>query len=262
MKNGVKIPANQSLIRGLSLIDILSDYPNGCSLAKLAELSQLNKSTTHRMLQALQFCGYVKPANNAGSYRLSTKCMAIGQKILSSINILDIATPILEKLNQTVGETVNFSTREDNHAIMLYKLNPISSMMQTRSYVGQQLKLYCSAMGKIFMAYDQPNYVAQYWKTQTAEIQQLTDYTIITQEKMVIELNQIKQQGYAVDNEENEIGVTCLAYPIFDEKNNVKYSLSVSLSTAKLAQWNLMELHHHIKNAAQEISQELGHTAN
>ena len=62
-ENSKKSVSNQSLIRGLSLIEILSNFPNGCPLAKLSELSGLNKSTTHRMLQSLQSCGYVKPTN-------------------------------------------------------------------------------------------------------------------------------------------------------------------------------------------------------
>lgn len=102
---------NQALIRGLRLLDILSDYPNGCPLAKLAELANLNKSTVHRLLQGLQNEGYVKPANAAGSYRLTIKCLSIGQKVLSSMNIIHVASPYLEQLNLKLGETINFSKK-------------------------------------------------------------------------------------------------------------------------------------------------------
>ncbi len=78
---------SQSLFRGLMLIEILSNYPNGCPLAHLSELAGLNKSTVHRLLQGLQSCGYVTPAPAAGSYRLTTKFIAVGQKALSSLNI-------------------------------------------------------------------------------------------------------------------------------------------------------------------------------
>lgn len=68
-----KPAGSQSLFRGLTLIEILSNYPNGCPLAHLSELAGLNKSTVHRLLQGLQSCGYVTPAPAAGSYRLTTK---------------------------------------------------------------------------------------------------------------------------------------------------------------------------------------------
>ena len=90
---------SQSLFRGLMLIEILSNYPNGCPLAHLSELAGLNKSTVHRLLQGLQSCGYVTTAPAAGSYRLTTKFIAVGQKALSSLNIIHIAAPHLEALN-------------------------------------------------------------------------------------------------------------------------------------------------------------------
>lgn len=146
---GKERPAgSQSLFRGLMLIEILSNYPNGCPLAHLSELAGLNKSTVHRLLQGLQSCGYVTTAPAAGSYRLTTKFIAVGQKALSSLNIIHIAAPHLEALNIATGETINFSSREDDHAILIYKLEPTTGMLRTRAYIGQHMPLYCSAMGR------------------------------------------------------------------------------------------------------------------
>lgn len=250
--------SNQSLVRGLSLLDILSDFPNGCPLAKLAELSELNKSTTHRMLQTLQSCGYVKPANTAGSYRLTTKCLMIGQKTLNSLNILNVVSPLLEQLNIEIGETINFSMRDQNHAIMMYKLEPTTGMMRTRTYIGQQLQLYCSAMGKIYLAYDKKEKVDKYWQENQSNIKQLTANTIISLDEMYKELENIRNKGFSYDNEENELGVTCIACPIFDVNSKVKYSLSVSLSTARLKSLDKKQFIETIKETAKNISLELG----
>lgn len=169
---------SQSLFRGLMLIEILSNYPNGCPLAHLSELAGLNKSTVHRLLQGLQSCGYVTTAPAAGSYRLTTKFIAVGQKALSSLNIIHIAAPHLEALNIATGETINFSSREDDHAILIYKLEPTTGMLRTRAYIGQHMPLYCSAMGKIYMAFGHPDYVKSYWESHQHEIQPLTRNTI------------------------------------------------------------------------------------
>ena len=125
---------SQSLFRGLMLIEILSNYPNGCPLAHLSELAGLNKSTVHRLLQGLQSCGYVTTAPAAGSYRLTTKFIAVGQKALSSLNIIHIAAPHLEALNIATGETINFSSREDDHAILIYKLEPTTGCCEPVLY--------------------------------------------------------------------------------------------------------------------------------
>lgn len=260
IKHSSELSSNgsQSLVRGLHLLDILSNFPNGCPLAKISELAELNKSTTHRLLQSLQAEGYVKPAHAPGSYRLSTKCLAIGQKTLSSLNIINIASPILEQVNLTTGETVNFSIREDDHAIMIYKLEPTTGMMRTRSYIGQHLQLYCSAMGKIFMAYDSSDYLSHYWQRNQSYIKKLTNNTITTIEAMIEELETIRTQGYAIDNEENELGVTCIAFPIFDINRKVSYSVSISLSTARLQLADKKIIFNHLQQAASLISSELG----
>lgn len=255
-----KPQGSQSLFRGLQLIEILSNYPNGCPLALLSELSQMNKSTVHRLLQGLQSCGYVKPAPAAGSYRLTTKLIAIGQKSLSSLNILHVAAPHLESLNIATGETVNFSSREDDHAILIYKLEPTTGMMRTRAYIGQHMPLYCSAMGKIYMAYGQSSYIEEYWHSHQDQIQQLTRNTITDIEQMYKELEQIKIQGFAMDKEENELGVSCIAVPVFDIHQRVSYSVSISLSTAKLKQIGEKTLIKPLKEAAKSISEELGLT--
>ena len=168
---------SQSLFRGLMLIEILSNYPNGCPLAHLSELAGLNKSTVHRLLQGLQSCGYVTPAPAAGSYRLTTKFIAVGQKALSSLNIIHVAAPHLEALNIATGETINFSSREDDHAILIYKLEPTTGMLRTRAYIGQHMPLYCSAMGKIYMAFGHADYVEAYWESHQDLIQPLTRNT-------------------------------------------------------------------------------------
>ncbi|BFU60048.1 MULTISPECIES: IclR family transcriptional regulator [Rodentibacter] len=256
-----KSSGNQSLIRGLRLLDMLSDFPNGCPLAKLAEISGLNKSTVHRLLQGLQSEGYVKPASTAGSYRLSIKCLSIGQKILTSMNIINVVSPYLEQLNLTLGETINFSQREDDKAIMIYKLEPTHGMLKTRAYIGQHIPLYCSAMGKLYLAYPKKEgYLSYYWQTHQNIIQQLTRNTITQLDEMEVELENIRQNKFAMDKEENEMGVVCIACPIFDSFHQVEYAVSVSMSIYKLRKIGIDFFLNEIKKTALEISKELGYT--
>lgn len=249
---------SQTLVRGLKLLELLSQFPNGCPLAQLSELAQLNKSTVHRLLQSLQQEGFVRPAPTTGSYRLTTKCLALGQRALSSLNILHIAAPHLEALNLKLGETVNFAMREGDQAILIYKLEPTTGMMKTRAYIGQRLQLYCSGMGKLFLAYDNPEYIPQYWQTKYDIIHQLTANTITTIPEMETELVKIRQQQFAMDNEENELGVSCIACPVFDHQGKVNYAVSISLSTARLSQLGFEMLYLSLRTAAQKISEELG----
>lgn len=249
---------SQTLARGLKLLKLLSHYPNGCPLAQLAGLAGLNKSTVHRLLQSLQQEGFVRPAPTAGSYRLTTKCLAIGQKAINSLNIIHIAAPHLENLNLTLGETVNFSMNQGDHAILIYKLEPTTGMMKTRAYIGQELQLYCSGMGKLFLAYGNQDYIPQYWSEKQNVIRPLTPNTITTVSAMREELEKIRRQQFSTDSEENEVGVSCIACPIFDHQGKVNYAISISLSTARLVQFGFTNLLPEIQSTARKISEELG----
>lgn len=253
-----KPAGSQSLFRGLMLIEILSNYPNGCPLAHLSELAGLNKSTVHRLLQGLQSCGYVTPAPAAGSYRLTTKFISVGQKALSSLNIIHVAAPHLEALNLATGETVNFSSREDDHAILIYKLEPTTGMLRTRAYIGQHMPLYCSAMGKLYMAFGQEDYVQHYWDNHQDEIRPLTCNTITGLPAMYDELAKIRECKMAMDREENELGVSCVAVPVFDIHGRVPYAISISLSTSRLKQVGEQNLLKPLRETALAISNELG----
>lgn len=256
-----KPAGSQSLFRGLMLIEILSNYPNGCPLAHLSELAGLNKSTVHRLLQGLQSCGYVTPAPAAGSYRLTTKFIAVGQKALSSLNIIHVAAPHLEALNLATGETVNFSSREDDHAILIYKLEPTTGMLRTRAYIGQHMPLYCSAMGKsLYGVWSAGLCGVLLGKTIKNQIQPLTRNTITDLPAMYDELAQIRETSMAMDREENELGVSCIAVPVFDIHHRVPYAISISLSTSRLKQIGEKNLLKPLRETAQAISNELGFT--
>ena len=248
----------QSLLRGLQLLELLSNFPNGCPLATLAAEAGMGKSTTHRLLQGLQCAGFVTPAPTPGSYRLTTKCVAIGQKALSSLNVIHISAKHLEALNLETRETVNLSTLEIDGAIMIYKLEPTHGMIRTRAYIGQHVSLYCSAMGKIFLAFCYAGQVADYWATHSDEITTWTAHTITRLPAMEKEIQEILQSGYAVDREEKELGICCVAAPIFDVTGQVKHSVSVSLTSAKLKQFGEKALAEQVMASARDISRELG----
>ncbi|MBB5193555.1 DNA-binding IclR family transcriptional regulator [Silvimonas terrae] len=247
---------SQSLSRAFQLIEVLSGFPNGCPLARLSELVELNKSTTHRILQALSAMGYVTHAGAAGSYRLTAKLVAVGQKALSSLNIIQVAAPFLETLNLETGETVNLSHWEADHTVLIYKLEPTRSVMRTHAYIGQQSALHCTAMGKLYLAHAAEGYVERYWAN--ARIERLTEHTIVALDALHAELAQIRATGIAFDREENELGVSCIAAPVFDVKQRVEYAISTSLPTSRLAAQGQEALIGPIRLAARQISAELG----
>lgn len=249
--------SNQSLYRGLKLIELLADYPNGCALNTLSEAAKLNKSTVYRLVQELQSCGFVRPCTN-GSYRLSSKLLEIGYRVMSDSNIYNLISEPLNKLNLELGETVNFSKREGDHCILLYKLNPISSVSRTRTGIGQTMPLYCTGMGKCYLAFDSDEKIEDYWKSHQQQIRLLTEYTVINFFDFMNQVRDIRKTLLSYDHEENELGISCIAAPIFNINYENEYALSVSATTKKLDYIGREKIEALITETASRISAELG----
>ncbi len=249
---------SQSLSRGLLLLEFLSDYPNGCPLALIAERTGLNKSTAHRLLNSLQGHGYVAQAHTPGSYRLTSRLAAVGYKVYSSFNILKLADPYLEQLNLELGHTVNFSTRAGNNYVLIYKLEATTGIFGTRFYIGQQLLLYCSAMGKTYLAHSPDEALVKYWDEERASIVQRTPHTITDLDALRAELKTILTEGISYDREENELGVICIAAPVFDIQGRVNYALSVAMPSARADETEQAAVAVAVRKTADCISRELG----
>ena len=249
-----------SLIRGLRLIEFLSDYANGCPLSRIAGRTGLNKSTAHRMLKSLQTLGYVIPATTPGSYRLTGKFVAVGHKVFSSLNVINVAAPHLEKLNLDTGHTVNLSAREGNNYILIYKLEPTDGVLRTHFYIGQRLILYCSGMGKAYLAHSPDAFLEKYWSEERAEIVRRTPNTIVDIAAMRKELARIRREGVSYDREENELGVICVAAPVFGLHRRVGYAISVTVPASRTDRKRLGETGGAVRETAALISHEMGGT--
>ena len=248
----------KSLARGLKIIDILGNYPNGCPLAKISQDAGFNKSTVHRLLQELIINGYVQPCATQGNYRLTTKLLVIGHHVVSSTNIYNLISPYLEKLNLAFSETVNFSMIDDDHAIMLLKLNPTNSILKTKTSIGQILPLYCTAMGKVYLAFSSDENIENYWQTHLSNIIKITDKTIVNFVDFQKEIEKVRQSYVAFDNEENELGISCIAAPIFDINYVNNYAISLSATTKKLNTIGFDKVQSLLLETCKNISSELG----
>lgn len=251
---------NQSLTRGMKIIEFLSDHPNGCALVDIADGTGLNKSTAYRLVKSLAALGYVTAAPGAGFYRLTSKFVAIGNKTYSSLDIIQIAQPHLRELNIQTGEMVKLSARENYHSVLIFFLEPTEGMFRTRSYVGQGHRIYCSAMGKCYLAFSPEGFLDRYWEEEKDHIVRYTSTTITNIEVMRHELARIRKDRISYDREENEVGISCIGSPIIGVDNKVDHAISITMPTSRFSIEH-MKLGEKVRDTAAAISRELGWSA-
>ena len=199
----------QSVERIFQLIESLAAHPAGAGLQRLAQDTDLAKSTVHRLLASLVSLGYAAQDEN-GRYRLTLKMFELSSGIVNSMDIMDVAKVHLERLAQRTGEAVHLVIRDGQDIVYIYKTE--SGPMRMSSRVGLRSPLYCTGVGKAILATLPADEVTNIWQHTTP--QKLTTHTIVEFDALQAQLAEVRTNGYAIDDEENELGVRCVAVAI------------------------------------------------
>lgn len=248
----------QSLTRAFSLLEALSEQPAGAHLQELVSQTGLHKSTVHRLLASMISLGYVKKvAEEEGKYRLTLKLFEIGGRIASNIDVTSICRIPLERLRNQVQEAVHLIVRDGCDGVYVQKWESQTNSYQMFSRIGMQRPLYCTAAGKSILSLLSDREVAQIWNN--TEIKAYTENTITNLEQLYGELDEIRQQGYALDNQENELGVRCVAAPIRDTTGQSQSAFSISAPIIRMSDDRIQEMVPILLETARTISRELGY---
>ncbi|SET02854.1 IclR family transcriptional regulator [Thorsellia anophelis] len=244
----------KSLSKALIVLEYLANYPDGLSLHQLSQELGMTKPTLHRILSTFEETGYVSQLNPSRDYQLTMKLLHIGHSALNS-NVLGLIKPYLFNLLNETQETINFLTFNADSIIFKEKLEPINAAFRTRTYVGLHLPMYCSAAGKCYLAYSSKRVRDDYWQRNASAMVALTENTILDQTKFFNELEKIKKQGYALDDEENEAGISCIAKPILNKQGMPIYAISISTLTPRMKQYGYDKLADKINQAVINIQE-------
>ena len=230
-----------------------------CEPAGLVELSnrlELHKSTVHRILSSLQMMGYVRQEEDTGKYRLSLKWMEISNRITEKMDIVSIARPYLRKLSEISGETVHLVEVEGNEAIYIDKVESGSNSIRMVSRVGSRIPLYCSGVGKAMLAERSDEEIEEIWNS--SDIRAMTPKTILSLDEFLETIREIRKFGYALDNEENEMGVRCIAASILDHEGKARNAFSISAPVGRMTDEKLKMLAEYVLESKRNISGEFG----
>lgn len=246
----------QSVDRAFSILEALSDGEIG--LVELSKRVGLNKSTVYRLLNTLISKGYVSQNFDNSKYKLTLKTLQIGSKVQSNLNIVNIAKPYIQQLSLDTNEVVHLVHIENNELIYIDKIES-NNTIRMHSYIGKSIPLYSSAVGKAYLAHLKENDFLSIWNDLQNNIIEFTRNTITTKERMLKEIAAIRKQGYAIDNEENEEGVICVASPIFNFNKELNYAISISTPKMRINQEKISFFGSLVKETSKKISKELGY---
>ncbi|HEX8984879.1 MAG TPA: IclR family transcriptional regulator [Bryobacteraceae bacterium] len=251
-------PKTQSvpaLERALLILEYLAKSRHGATLSQLSRKLELPKSTSHALLLTFERCGYVHREEQTGRYRLGTRLYALANMALSGISLRDQAAPFLQKLMRDTGLTVHLAILEQGEAVLIDRVEP-PGVPHVSTWVGKRMGLHCTALGKALIAHLPEAQVEDMVRRQG--LLRHNENTIASLKRLRQACELVQQSGYAIDDEEEEIGVRCIGTPVINGHGDVVAAISVSGNTTQVE--NVAALAVRVKETALAISHHLGLT--
>ncbi len=214
----------QVIDRAAQLLDAIARYQEPVSLKVLSAETGLHTSTAHRILGSLVDNRFVD-RDPAGHYRLGMRLLQLGVRLHSNIDLRSVALPIMERLRDQLGETVNLTTREGDVVVYIEKATP-NRMMHVQQLVGSRAPLHVTAVGKLMLGAGGDDAIRGY--AERTNLPAYTRNTITTLPDLMEACQSADAQGFALDDEEAEIDVGCIGVLLRDSSGNVVAGLSVS----------------------------------
>lgn len=245
----------RSLTRALSLMRHLAASGDGMTLTELSEAAGLPPSTTHRLLTTLESERFVRPDPHGGLWRIGVAAFFVGSAFARSRDTLALVRPYLRRLMEMSGETSNLFLESDGEAVCIGQIESRHAMRAITG-VGGRIELHSSGAGKALLAHMDP--ARRTLLMSSMNFTRITPSTLADRPSLEETLQQVRQAGYAIDDEEHALGLRCVAAPLFDEFGHAVAAISISGPSARIPMDRLETLGQLVGKAAIEATRDFG----
>ena len=244
-----------TVLKALDVLELLASTEEPTTVAEVARRCGLSRPTAYRLLNTLRHRHYVTN-NDDGHYQLGPRLLTLTSNLLESLDLHQIADPELQRLMQLSNETTHFAILDHTEALYVGK---VESTQPVRMYstVGARIPLHCTAIGKAILAFLPADDLAILLDLITLD--RRTPNTITDKAVLTSHLELVREQGYAIDDIENEEGIRCIGAPVFNHLGRVYGAISISGLAYRLSRDKLEEFSSLVITAAGVVSSKLGY---
>ena len=249
-------PAVQSVIHALDILDYMVSCSREVGVTELARVMNIHKSTVSRLLSTLDARGYVTRNPQTRQYSLGMHLLELSRAKLDQLDLRSLARPYLESLVRDTGETAHLAIMDHDKVVYIDKVDTPQTLMM-RSKVGYRIAVHCTALGKAMMA-EFPEDVAS-TLLDPASMVRFTPNTITDPDSLRQHLAVVRERGYAIDDEEHENGIRCVASAVKDHAGRVAGAISLSGPTLRVSRERAESLGQLVCNTSRQLSTALGY---
>ena len=238
------------------MLEAVAQEPEGLSNAEISRKLQIPKSSASYILRTLETQAYLNRDPGTGKYRVGLKILSLSRGALSGIDVREVALPIMRHLMEKTNLTCHLAILDGPDAVYIEKVEP-TGFLRVDTWVGRRMKVHATSVGKALVAHipqeKLEKIIAQ------AGMEKRTPKTITTMPRLLKELEKVRTQGYAVDDEENNIGARCLGAPVFNQQGIIEAAVGLSGTINQVNPQTMPRILEALKDAARHVSMQLGY---
>jgi DNA-binding IclR family transcriptional regulator len=245
-----------SIDRAMRVFELLAQSRRGFSISEISRKLALPKSSIHLVVGTLEDKGYLQKNAHNGRFCFGLKLVSLTRTALENLDLREEANPFLQVLVQKTGLTAHMAILEKNEAVIIEKVEA-PGMLRLATWIGRRLDVNCSGVGKALIAFLPEAEFEQQLKTRG--LAKHNENTIVSIGKLKRELQQVRQVGYAFDDEEDEIGFRCIGAPIFSFDKKPVAAISIAGTVSQIPKDRLAHLARLVLQTSADISLRIGH---
>jgi DNA-binding IclR family transcriptional regulator len=240
-----------SVERALAILELLACSRSGLTLSEITRRANLPKSSSYGLLLTLERCGYLYRHAPTNRYRFALKLFRLADTALNGIELRERAAPYVRRLVEEARLTAHLGVVENNRIVVIDKLEPPGTF-RLATWIGKAFDLHCSALGKAVLAAWTEEQLRRFMRD--CGLPRYNDNTIVSLKRLRKQLEQFQRQGFAIDDEEGEIGFRCVGAAVFDDDGKAYAAVSLSGNTTEIGHDDFERLGELVCNTAAAIS--------
>jgi IclR family KDG regulon transcriptional repressor len=245
----------QSLGRAFAILEQVARHREGIGLAELSKLVGLHNSTTFHLAKTMVSLGYIRQERETKRYRVGRPLFALAASALDEIEMVNVATPIMEDLSRETGETSHFAVRMGDAVVVIARTSGPGAFQLT-DRVGVVRPAHCTALGKIILAALRPDQLKRF--LERVDLTPSTKKSITDPAVLLREIAEIRRSAVAIDDGEFNPEVRCIAVPVYNFTGDVVGALGVSGPVWRMTDQLMQSRAKSVKAAASRLSGEFG----
>ena len=242
--------------RALNMLETVAQASEGLSNAEISRKLKIPKSSASYILRTLETRGYFARDTDSGKYRVGLKILSLSRGALGGIDVRGVALPVMRRLMHHTGLTCHLAVLDGPEAVYIEKVEP-ETFIRMDTWVGRRMRVHATSVGKAIVAHIPQAELEEI--LHKSGMEKRTPKTITSLPRLLKELEKVRDQGYALDDEENNLGARCVAAPIFDERGEIVASIGLSGTTQQVSAQTMPPIVEALKDTARHISMGMGH---